>query len=106
MSENLITVTVQNRAQAQVLHSIASTSNALRHAAKQAAAEMTKRAQAITEGRGILFGVGDSAVTEVFSQEARLQALLETAGYVGLADADVRLVIAEDFVKIDFTEKD
>lgn len=106
MSENLITVTVQNRAQAQVLHSISTASNALRRAARNAAYEMEKRAMAIDEGRGILSGVGDSSVREVFSQEARLQALLETAGYVGLTDADVRQVVAEDFVKIDFTDQD
>lgn len=102
MSENIITITVQNRTQAQVLSSIVTASNALRRAAQQATHEMEKRATAITEGRGILFGVGDSNVREVFSQEARLQTLLETAGYVGLTDPDVRQAIAEDYVQIDY----
>lgn len=107
MSSNLITITVQNRVQAQVLHSIMTASNALRRAANAATAEMTQRSLAITEGRGVVYGLGTSTVTEVLNQESRLQALLETAGYVGgLSDADVRQVMAEEFVKIDFTEQD
>lgn len=102
---NSPTITVQTRIQAQVLHSIAACSNLLRDATRNAAREMERRTTAISEGQGIVFGLSDSS-REVFSQGVRLQAFLETAGYVGLNDHDVRIAMSEDYVKIEFTEKD
>lgn len=104
MSDSVSNITVQNRAQAQILHSINSTSNLL----ARSLADVERRANAAQADliNGKYMTGGWSSMQNTMEYQIRLQTLLEVAGSVGLEQADVAEALALDYVSIDFAEKD
>lgn len=105
MSNELITVTVENIAQAQILSRINTTAGLLRGSLEQIEAEARKMREALESGRLGMSGFG-SPQRNAAEYRTLLQAYCEAAGSVGLTDEQVTPALMNDYIAINRLDKD
>lgn len=106
MSNNdIVTVTVQNRAQAQMLHSINTASNLLAHALTDMQSEAERDLELLRSGKALMGGMG-AASRNAVEYRTRLQTLLEMAGTVELEHDQVVAALSNDYIEINRLDRD